>query len=167
MATLTRWKKSRSANRNVMQSMISKVQNIERNGLDEESRQEIADIVKAIEKKRTMITELDSKILEVIDEEEIDTEVEDTTAFDVKMIADLSAIDRIIRVKEEPQDNSHNSYVASAPVKCSRPKPPPLQIKKFTGDATAWQQFVDIFEALIDSRDDFTNLQNLGIYEVT
>ena len=89
MATLTRWKKSRSANRNVMQSMISKVQNIERNGLDEESRQEIADIVKAIEKKRTMITELDSKILEVIDEEEIDTEVEDTTAFDVKMIVDL------------------------------------------------------------------------------
>ena len=75
---LSRLRKSRSANRNVLKGMLLKIKETGHAGLNEQTRQEIADMLKVVSNNRKLIAELDRKVLDVIDEESIDEEVEKT-----------------------------------------------------------------------------------------
>ena len=156
---LSRMKKSRAANRNVLNNLVVKAEEIGRNGLDEEKRKHISDVLKAIEAKRRLINELDAKILDTIEEEKIGEEVEDATAFELKTISSISAIERLLMIKKEPVEAAETTVNVRPSMTKSGVKLPKIDPKKFHGDPTKWQHFYDTFHAAVHSNPDLNNIE--------
>ena len=82
MAELSRLRKSRSANRNVLKGFIVKAKNATQDEYTEENRVNIKAILKTIESKRKVVAGLDEKIMDLLEEEAIDEDVDTTSNFE-------------------------------------------------------------------------------------
>lgn len=159
MSQISRLRKSRSAHRNLLNGLVVKAKEIaqvEDGVLNEKRRQDISDYLVAIESKRTVITELDGKILDLVDEEDIEEEVENATKFDLKTISGVSAVKKLIEIKVVPKEEETVRDVVNnpTPVRTARSgvRLPKVEPKKFLGDPTKWQQFIDTFNVAIDGQ---------------
>ena len=140
MADVGRLKKSRSANRNVVSGLVVKARDIV-NGDDSGSEKKILEvqaILKTIEIKRNVITELDAKILDAIGEEEMDEDVELATNFESKVIVEVSAIEEKLKPKKHLNVPSEIKNVRDVAEKFEAKKAgvnlPKIVIKMFYGD---------------------------------
>ena len=165
MSQISRLRKSRSAHRNLLNGLVVKAKEIaqvEDGVLNEKRRQDISDYLVAIESKRTVITELDGKILDLVDEEDIEEEVENATKFDLKTISGVSAVKKLIEIKVVPKEEETVRDVVNnpTPVRTARSgvRLPKVEPKKFLGDPTKWQQFIDTFNVAIDSNPDLSTM---------
>ena len=146
MADISRLKKSRSANRNVLKGLVVKAKDAGARESNEKNQQEISSILKTIAVKQKVVAELDAKILEVIEEDKIDEDVELGTDFEVKLTTDIAQIEKLLEVKKEPVDVPKQEQSALMKTGVKLPK---ICIKKFYGDPTLWQQFYETFEATV------------------
>ena len=65
---------------------------------NEKNQQEIISILKTIAVKKKVVAELDAKILDVIEEDNIDEDVELATDFEVKLTIDIAEIENSLKV---------------------------------------------------------------------
>ena len=83
------------------------------------------------------------------DQEELQIDVNESKDFEVDMENQLIIIDNFIRKNEKVEKSS--SVSSKGGDKSQSVKLPQLDIKKFDGDATEWQSFIDSFEAMINA----------------
>ena len=150
MTEIGRLKKSRSANKNVLKGYIVKAKDATREEYNEKNRLDIESILKAVEIKRKVVVDLDAKILELLEEENIEADIEEASLFELQLLSDVSPIENHLlenakkasqAIKEEintlrDQPASDRHFKASV-------KLPKIFIKKFYGDPITWQQFYE------------------------
>ena len=159
MAELSRLRKSRSANRNVLKGFIVKAKNATQDEYTEENRVNIKAILKTMESKRKVVAGLDEKIMDLLEEDAIDEDVDTTSNFELELDKDVALIVDYLDKKAEAvakalvaeiraptafPGSERTSVSANASVKL-----PKISIKKFYGDPTAWQQFHEMFDATV------------------
>ena len=149
MADISRLRKSRSANRNVVKGLIVKA----RDAVNTSNFDQVEVILRTIENKRKIIVDLDSKILDVIEEKDIDEDVDATTNFELSLDEDIFKIRKSL-VPDKDVDKREEKVKVDLPDDVVKPKStgvnlPKIAIKRFNGDATLWCQFFDTFEATI------------------
>jgi len=178
MADISRLKKSRSANKNVVSGLIVKAKEaITRNDVDD-----VAAKLAIIEAKMKLIEESDVKIQAEIDEDGIAQDVDDSVSFEETVMKDILAIKRfLVPVKVEvvkpvveaevtpkaepvvgPERSAHGDVRAKLGVAL-----PKIQIKEFTGDPATWQQFYDLFEATVDKHERLSEIEKFRILKGT
>lgn len=81
---------NRSANRNVVKGLIVKARDV----VGTNKFDELEVILKIINNKRKIIVDLDAKILDVIDEKDIDEDVEATTNFELEVETGIKGGDK-------------------------------------------------------------------------
>ena len=99
-----RLKKSRSAQKNVLQGLIVKTQNLMKEGPGEGQEDDVNAMLQLIKTKKDVIANLNDKICDLIEEDDIEADVEACTVFDVKIGKDLAAIDRYMKMKKAEKD---------------------------------------------------------------
>ena len=109
--------------------------------------------------RRKMLTELDSQIQQLIDEDdELKAEVDE--AADVFLAAERAVKWCQARIKEL---QSPSPSAAAAPSSGSlTTKLPKLTLPSFSGEHTQWVSFWDQFTTLVDSKRDMTNIEKLS-----
>ena len=95
--------------------------------------------------------QLDTEILDGVDESELEHKIEQADVFKEKIQMAIIDATGLISAKDPPP-SERPSVVASSPVlpaATTRVKLPKLSLKKFNGDLTKWSTFWDSFESLI------------------
>ena len=166
MADLSRSKKSRSAQKNVLQGLAVKAQNYVKEGPGEGSIDDINATLKMIKKKLSVIADLNEKILEKIDENELETDVEESTLFEMKIEKSLTEIEEITKrrfytkVDDVEPGVENTSFVA--PHNKIGVKLPKIVMKKFFGEPVLWQQFQETFEATVHNNTSLSDIEKFS-----
>lgn len=153
-----------------------------------EHRQKLTHYKTTIERKRDVINDLDKAILDGVKSEEIEAEIEDTSAFmdviNLTLIAVNEADEAGISAgnengtvespsqQQQPQNQEsvqqvtseqeiHNTSGLSVGSKV-RARLPKLQLSTFDGKFTEWQSFWDNFESVIDSNEDLSEIDKFS-----
>ena len=157
-AELSRLKKSRTANKNVLKGLIVKAQNAMKDGPGAGTTDDVTAFLKTIRKKITVIEALNGQILAVIAEENIEEDIEESTNFDTKIEKDVAAIEKAISpVVEKNEVTNHGSTFNKTGVKL-----PKIIIKKFSGDPVSWRQFEETFEATVDKNTNLSDIEKFS-----
>ena len=161
---LSRLKKSRAAQRNVAKGLIVKAQNLMKEGPGEGSDDDVRAMLQLIKGKEDAIAQINQKVLEVIEENDIETDVEECTDFELKLTIDVTAIQDYMERKNKLKDaatvpkpernvESHDKIG----VKLQK-----INIKKFSGDPVAWQQFEEIFTATVHKNQSLSAIEKFS-----
>ena len=171
MSVLTRLKKSRGAHRRVLKGLILEAKDLISKDVPVEDVEARINLVKA---KDTMIAGLNEQIMVVIPEEEIDQDVDECAAFELQTSKDLAALEKSLQYRKEKMEEGKMKKKTPVPdvnvpefkdVKLSSSKGVKLskiEIKKFSGDPVAWQEFKEIFEATIDKKTDLSDIEKFS-----
>ena len=158
MADITRAKKKRSANKNVVLGLIVKSKDLMTEEFNEEIREELETFIRTIEIKEQIIKGLDNDIIDMIDEDHIDEDVEIATQFEIKVGKDLLTLKKFLKKHGNEKDSSEISFPTSSS-RVTGVKLPKILIKKFNGDPINWQQFSDTFEATVHKNESLSNIE--------
>ena len=171
MAEVSRLRKKQSANRNVVDGLITKAKVAMDQGHTPDVVLQVAAYFKTIKTKEKVLAEINDSICEVVEEEKIDETIEDAVAFEERIGADLSRIENFVMQEKMVGDGDKVGYrrsMHSPTYESARGSPkvsvklPKLIIKKFTGDATAWQQFNETFSATVDCNDSLSDVEKFS-----
>ena len=157
MADITRAKKKRSANKNVVLGLIVKSKDLMIEEFNEEIREELETFIRTIEIKEQIIKGLDNDIIDMIDEDHIDEDVEVATQFEIKVGKALLTLKKFLK-KHGNEKDSEISFPSSSS-RVTGVKLPKIFIKKFNGDPINWQQFSDTFEATVHKNESLSNIE--------
>ena len=156
-------KKSRSANRNVVKGYIVKAKAATTEEFNENVRIEIEATLKAIKTKRQHISDLDGKILDLLDEANIEEDVEEAGNFELQTTKDVAFIQDYLMKKLKPKmEKKRETKTGVREMAKSRVKLPKIFIKKFYGDPTTWQQFFEMFEATVHINESLSNIEKFS-----
>ena len=93
----SRLTKKRSANKNVLLGLITKAKDHIIKGHDEDTLTEIRVILQSIKGKEVLITELNERIIDLIEEDKISEDVEEATDFEIKVKGNMSVIEEFLQ----------------------------------------------------------------------
>ena len=124
-----------------------------------------------IEMRETLKT-MDEEMLEVMyekEEDEIDTEMDEASAYKQKILIAMSNIkDKLSKLTlENPiltRSDSQGSVAASASTSSNtrvKVKLPKLEIRKFSGQIYDWQEFWDAFSSAVHHKDELADVDKL------
>ena len=166
MAEVSRLKKSRSANKNALSGLIVKA----KEALTKDEVDVVTTKLMLVEAKKKVIDDLNVKIQAVIDEDEIETDVDEATLFEEVIATDVLSLERFVslsdaRTKEVPKQRPDAVGYALTPHD-TRAKlgvaVPKILIKEFKGDPTKWQEFSDIFDATIEKNERLSEIEKFS-----
>lgn len=163
---LTKLRKSRAANRRIILGLCTKAKDgLDDDNFDDEKKTHVESILDTLKAKMKAITLTNDQILDFLEEEdEIATDADESTNFDVKVGAEIKSIERRLKMNDEPSHDS--SFTSSTSSKSSdvknRVKLPKLEIKKFSGDPLTWQTFLESFECAVDQNDGLSSVQKMN-----
>ena len=158
---LSRLRKSRSANRNVVKGMIIKAKEVSQQEIDDEKRQEMGNFLRIIKMKQNRIVDLDIKIQDLIEEDKIDEDVEAAADFEFKIVCGISQIEKLVELEEREEVVAPEVANSPRAARATRGgvKLPKMEPKKFKGDCTKWQHFYDTFNAAVHSIETLTTIE--------
>ena len=112
----------------------------------------------SIELKDVLIKQLDSDILDVIPEENIEADVDTAAQFEVKVNTELCAIRNYLKVNDVRKGSDVDSL---STLSCKRAaiKLPKILIKKISGNPIEWQQFHETFKATVDQNEGISDIE--------
>ena len=128
--------------------------------ISEESLMRLEVLRQQIDGKQKTLNELDAKILNEIKIEDVEKEIGESEAIDIKVTAARERIERAKKQHATPQhtnivENSQNTNdhgaVAMATSSPNFTRLPKLQLPHFKGDVTKWNSFWDGFDSAIHS----------------
>ncbi len=131
-----------------------------------------------LQEKMALISTLDGEILEGTKDEDIEKEIDDSSEFKRGLKECLYEIEGVLICTQVSQDNQSsngaatlNSSLTQSPHLQNQVKLPKLQLKKFDGDPTSWQQFWDSFNCAVHENTALSNIDKfnylLGLLEST
>ena len=100
-AELSRLRKKQSANRNVVQGLITKSKDAMAKGLEESTITDVATYLKTIRSKETVLADVNDKICDLVEEDDIGTTIDDAVKFELLIAADLMLIQNFVFPKTE------------------------------------------------------------------
>ena len=155
---LSQLRNKRSVNKNVILWLITKAKDHINKGHHEDTLTEIREILQSIKGKEELITELNGRIIDFIEEDKIREDVEEATEFEIKVIEEF--------LHKYPQKSkSHTPAIQRKKADSTGVKLPKLFIKRFTGEPTEWQQFSDTFKATIDVNTSISKIEKFSYLE--
>ena len=127
--------------------------------ISEESLMRLEVLKQQIDGKQRTLNELDAKILNEIKIEDVEKEIDESEAIDIKVTVARERIERAKKQHATPQhtivENSQNTNdhgaVAMATSSSNFTRLPKLQLPHFKGDVTKWNSFWDGFDSAIHS----------------
>ena len=128
--------------------------------ISEESLMRLEVLRQQIDGKQKTLNELDAKILNELKIEDVEKEIGESEAIDIKVTAARERIERAKKQHATPQhtnivENSQNTNdhgaVAMATSSSNFTRLPKLQLPHFKGDMTKWNSFWDGFDSAIHS----------------
>ena len=165
MAELTRLKQMRSANKNVVNGLITKAKNKMEDDMNDANSLDIEVLLNTIKAKEVLIAKLDADIATQIPEEEVEHDVDIATNFGVDLAKNIARIERHLHPKPSlASTNPSGVPMASRNTTTNKTgvKLPKICIKKFNGDPTAWQQFHETFEATVHKNDTLSAIEKFS-----
>ena len=160
---LSRLRKKRSANKNALQRLIKKAEDITHGELDERKLNEIRVHLEAIEGKEKIVADLNEKIIDIVEEDKIDEDVEEATLFEITVRRSVAGLIHFLEkppIETKPIAKSEGSIAETKKGSLvSGVKLPKIHIKKFAGEPTEWQQFFDTFKATVDDNRTLSNIE--------
>ena len=154
---LSRLRKRRSANRNVVRAWIVKAKDLMSKGHDDKNMNKVKAQLQAIIAKEKQIRVTDDEIQENIDDDKLIEDIEEASEFDVEV--------RLEKIEIEAFLNKDKSFAAKSEMsKFETPgvKLPKLTVKTFKGEPTEWQQFEEMFKAAVDSNSSISNVEKFS-----
>ena len=153
-----------SRKRNAIVSIITKAakeNNDMLNGeIDEKIVNELIIREKIIREKLSKAVELFEEIIEDLDEEQSIIEYDKCYQLDVETNKHLLEIGEIIKkFKNKSQQPPNNKEKSSFKQNVKLPK---IEIRKFYGDATEWQQFYDSFSCAVDQNNSLSDVEKMN-----
>ena len=162
-----RLKKKRSANKNVLLGLIVKAKERIIAGGDSESIcSDVGVYLKNIKGKEKLIAATNEEILNIIDDDKIEEDIDESTKFELAVTKGIGEIEKFLRkheVKVKKEDTEldirKTSYALSPKIGVKLPK---ICIKKFTGDPTTWQQFLETFIATVHNNSNLSDIEKFS-----
>ena len=171
-----------------MQDMFTQVDDIyTTKNYTDNTRRKLTSIAEVLKRKYTTLQRTEEKLIDILTEEnEIEQFYAETTRFDILFQETIALIDDIViecpttkpntntpipviregRTDNQQQNsnntNSSNENITNPSTQNeSRPnvRLPKLEMRKFKGDHTKWQSFIDTFEASVDSSPVLSNIE--------
>ena len=134
---LSRLRKKRSANRNALQGLIKKAEDITHGELDERKLNEIRVHLEAIEGKEKIVADLNEKIIDIVEEDKIDEDVEEATLFEITVRRSVAGLIHFLEkppIETKPIAKSEGSIAETKKGSLvSGVKLPKIHIKKVCG----------------------------------
>ena len=128
----------------------------------------------ALEEKLTTVKQLDAEILDLVQEDELESEIEQADVFAERVQRAIIDANNAIGVREVPatlptvsgvrtSDTLHSSpptpVVSTHSTKVKLPK---LSLKKFNGDLTKWSTFWDCFESSVHGNSELSDVDKFN-----
>ena len=158
---LSRLRKKRSANVNVLKGLFVKMEKILLQ--PSENRQDDLKVMRALlqtaKLKEQTIRDVGDRILDILPEHEIEKFVEDVTLNEVSFAEKFSVSEGFMAGTTDTDEK-----LESSKHKDNRkgPRVPELVVKKFNGEPTAWQEFHDTFRAVVDENRKLTDVEKFS-----
>ena len=139
MADLSRKKRQRAANKTAARKLLDEIRN-EMEKQEEASLTAIRSRKELVQAKIMLIKQQELEILDMIDEDGIDEEVNNNIEFELYANTELLKLNDFLKKAKQGKDGvaTGNSSFSTSTVKL-----PKLEIKRFGGDATEWQTFLE------------------------
>ena len=129
---------------------------------DNEKLTTLITLEKVIQEKLNKVVKLSEEIQEeIIDDAEFQSDLEKAMETEVSFRKDLTVLNNFIT---EKQFGIKVTKSLSVPVNNSESlvKLPKFEVKKFDGDATEWQSFIESFNAAIDKNSSLSDIQKMN-----
>ena len=154
----SRLKQRRTANKKVLTNLLTEAKELIGSDYDEVVKNKIEVLLTSIELKDVLIKQLDSDILDVIPEENIEADVDTAAQFEVKVNTELCAIRNYLKVNDVRKGSDVDS-LSTLSCKRAAVKLPKIFIKKFSGNPIEWQQFHETFKATVDQNEGISDIE--------
>ena len=156
---LSRLRKKRSADRNVVRGLITKAMNQMAKGHDANILKEVRAMLKTTRAKEVTISATNDEIVGLIDEDEIEKDVDEATAFEVEFAKGVGDIEEFLEQhKQSSKAGTEDRKKDGVP----GIKLPKLNVKGFTGEPTDWQQFSETFKATVGTNTNISNIEKFS-----
>ena len=156
---LSKLKKKRTGHRNVVfKRLETKCSDIISPGIDKISEEECLQLVTVLETlrgKERILKELDGRIIDLVDDDDIEIEVDLATQFETDLKFLIEKVKKVLLKVEQTQDSMS---LSSSKLKTGV-KLPKLVMKTFSGDPLEWMTFKETFEATVDSNDNISDIE--------
>ena len=156
---LSKLKKKRTGHRNVVFKRLErKFSDIINPGIDKISEEECLQLVTVLEtlrEKERVLKELDERIIDLVDDDDIESEVDLATQFETDLKFLIQKVKKVLLKVEQTQDGMS---LSSSKLKTGV-KLPKLVMKTFSGDPLEWMTFKETFEATVDSNDNISDIE--------
>lgn len=121
--------------------------------------------LKTIKSKEEVITKTCDEILALVDEDQMEEDIEESTIFDVTLSKHLTEIEVFLLKHDVVKKETKPIVTENGPID-SRVKMgvrlPKIFIKTFTGEPTSWQQFHDTFLATVHKNSQLSNIEKFS-----
>ena len=152
---LTKLKRKRTSKRNIIiKNLLKDIDEIVSQPFSENVRVEDSCLLESLSEVQLLVKELDELIIDKIEvEEDLEQDEEEALHFNLK----------VKRCKERLrvflQKHSEDSLTTVSVSRETGVKLPKLTIKSFNGDPVNWKNFIESFEAAVDSKDSLSNVE--------
>ena len=157
METLARKKKIHEGHRASATRTVTQIYEVIENPSNPEST--LTQCKTALEEKLETVPQLDSEILDSVEEGEVENEIEQADVFKEKVQRAIIDTTGTIAAKETPATQPPSVVTTSSamPAPSTRVKLPKLSLQKFNGDLTKWSMFWDSFESYIHQNSELSS----------
>ena len=162
MSLLSRLRKKQSANRNVIDGLFVKANATIRGGTRTDNDVKgVGAYLQTVKHKEKEIKETGDKILDLVEEEEIESVIEESALFDVKIAKEISIMEAYLmeKVEDDSKPSIGRNVEEFVDLKKTTVSLPKIIIKKFCGEPTAWQEFHDTFGATVGENNKLSDIE--------
>ena len=168
---ISRLRKSRSANRNIVLGLIVRADTAMKEDYNEETLIGVRAILRTIKDKEILLTGVNGEILNLVEEDKICEETEGAIEFELKAAKGVFRMEDFIQkygvmnpdnkanVKGENTSPAPTPKFISSKVGVRLPK---ISIKRFIGDPTTWQQFYETFQATVHQNANLSDVEKFS-----
>ena len=149
MADLTRYKKQRGAHRSIVERKIcSEIEHLKKREFNEEIRIHTSSLLGMLQEKENTIKHLDSRIENLLeDEEELTADMDKAHDFNINIKKSKEILTTLLYKNDEDKLSAVSTISKNTGVKL-----PKLNLKRFTGEPLEWKSFMETFDAAVNSR---------------
>ena len=156
MATeLTKLKRKRTSKRNVItKNLLGNIDIYLESPYSEGIRVDASCLLESLNEVQKIVKELDELIINKIEEEvELEKDEEESLIFDLKIKRGKEQLRTFL------QKHNEDTLTTVSVSRYTGVKLPKLTIKKFNGDPVNWKNFIQSFEAAVDSKESLSNVE--------
>ena len=157
--------RKRDSHVKLLRNMLKKsIEIVEDKNVSKNPHKELKSLRKNIETKKDLINELNTKILDLIDEEMIHKHLEEENELSIEVDTVIEVIEDELKTFEpnpttEPLNESITTNSSTNSSNSSRVRLPKLEVKKYYGNPTGWSEFRDTFEVAVNGNNDLSQIE--------